>query len=206
MLSRNLWDEHIEIAQDCLEHPFVRGIATGQLERSQFVFFVEQDTFFLEAFARAYSIAAAKAPDWEGFRTFHRLADGVLEELQLHYSYARQWDITLEQISPTAATRRYTDFLLATAWSQDIGLTAVAMTSCMRLYAYLGQQLAREGIREHEYCSWIQTYSSPQFEQLAQQIEALADRYASLTEAVRETYRYAMLCERDFFTAAWEKR
>lgn len=204
MLSKELWQSHQELAQACLRNPFVRGIATGTLERKKFAFYVGQDAFFLEAFARAYSIAAAKAYDWEGFCTFHRLAEGVLEELRLHEGYANQWGVNLREVKPAPATRRYTDFLLATAWGSDVGVTAVAMSPCMRLYAFLGQQLARNGIPDHQYANWILAYSSPEFEELAQLLESLCDRYATATDLVQETYRYALSCEEDFFTAAWE--
>jgi hypothetical protein len=49
----------------------VRGIATGTLPVSRFAYYVGQDRFFLQAFARTYCVAAAKAPDWEGFEVFH---------------------------------------------------------------------------------------------------------------------------------------
>ena len=182
----------------------MRGIATGDLSKERFAFYVGQDAFFLEAFARAYSIAAAKSPNWQEFNVFHRLADGVLEELRLHGDYASQWGINLSEVKPSPATRRYTDFLLATAWGNDVGLTAVAMSPCLRLYAFLGQQLALNGIPEHQYAEWIRTYNSPDFEQLAQQLEDLANRYATATDTVNSTYRYALQCEQDFFTAAWE--
>jgi thiaminase/transcriptional activator TenA len=194
----------MDLARASLEHPFVQGIADGTLPRERFAYFVGQDAFYLEAFARAYSIAAAKAPDWEGFRAFHTLADGALKELRLHQGYAAQWGVDLRAVEPGPATRRYTDFLLATAWGYDVGLTAAAMSPCMRLYAFLGQALTRHGIQDHAYADWIRTYSSQEFEGLAQELERLADRYAGDTPLVRSTYRYAMLCERDFFQAAWE--
>jgi thiaminase/transcriptional activator TenA len=203
-ISKDLWQSNQDLAQACLENPFVQGIATGTLERTKFAYYVGQDAFFLEAFARAYSIAAAKAPDWEGFNAFHTFARGVLEELRLHEAYATEWGIDLRKIEPGTATRRYTDFLLATAWSSDAGLITVAMTPCMRLYAFLGQKLAENGIPEHQYSDWIRTYSQPDFEQLAQQLEVLTDRYTTMTASVKSTYRYAMLCERDFFQAAWD--
>jgi thiaminase (transcriptional activator TenA) len=203
-LSSELWQTNQDLAQACLNHPFVRGIADGTLEREKFAYYVGQDAFFLEAFARAYSIAAAKAPDWEGFNLFHGLAGGVLQELQLHAGYAATWGVNISSVEPGTATRRYIDFLSATAWSQDVGLTAVAMSPCMRLYAYLGQKLATKGILTHQYSDWIRTYNSPEFEQLAQQLEKLSDRYTSNSDTVQKTYRYAMLCERDFFQAAWE--
>jgi thiaminase (transcriptional activator TenA) len=202
-ISRQLWEANEDLAQACLEHPFVQAIADGTLEQPKFIYYVGQDAFFLEAFARAYSIAAAKAPDFAGFTMFYNLAGGVLAELRLHESYAAQWGIDLRSVEPGAATRRYTDFLLLTAWSGDVGLTAAAMSPCMRLYAFLGKQLAGNGIPNHQYADWIRTYSSPDFTPLAETLESLVERYASDTALVRSTYRYAILCERDFFQAAW---
>ena len=202
--SKELWHFNQDLVQTCLEHPFVRGIATGTLDRAKFAYYVGQDAFFLEAFARAYSLAAARATDWEAFNTFHSLAGSVLEELKLHEGYATQWGVDLRHVEPGMATRRYTDFLLATAWGSDASLITVAMTPCMRLYAFLGQQLARNGIPDHQYAEWIRTYSQQEFEQLTQKLESLTDQYTKMTTSVKSTYRYAMLCERDFFQSAWE--
>ena len=202
-LSQYLWQTNEDLAQASLKHPFVQGIYDGTLPTEKFAYYVGQDAFFLEAFARAYSIAAAKAPDWSGFNTFHELAGGVLQELKLHEGYAKDWGVALQEVQPGAATRRYTDFLLATAWSQEVGITAVAMSPCMRLYAYIGKSLAVQGIPTHRYGDWVRTYSSDDFEPLAQQLEAIVDQYSPDTPLVRDTFRYAMLCERDFFEVAW---
>jgi thiaminase (transcriptional activator TenA) len=202
-LSNELWAANQDLAQACLEHPFLQGIGDGTLEQAKFAYYVGQDAFFLEAFARAYSIAAAKAPDWLGFTTFHNLASGVLEELHLHSGYASQWGVNLHSVEPASATRRYTDFLLATAWGGEVGLTAAAMSPCMRLYAFLGEQLAGNGIPHHQYADWIRTYSSADFQPLTKQLESLVDNYATTNPVVYSTYRYAMFCERDFFQAAW---
>jgi thiaminase/transcriptional activator TenA len=202
-LSNKLWTANQDLVQACLEHSFVQGIGDGSLEERKFAYYVGQDAFFLEAFARAYSIAAAKSPDWVGFTIFHALAGGVMEELQLHENYAAKWGVDLHSVQPGAATRRYTDFLLATAWNGDVGLTAAAMSPCMRLYAFLGQQLALNGIPNHGYADWIRTYSSADFSLLAQQLESLVENYATANASTHSTYRYAMFCEQEFFQAAW---
>ncbi|WP_026731609.1 TenA family protein [Fischerella sp. PCC 9605] len=203
-ISTELWEANQDIAQACLLHPFVEGIAYGTLPSEKFAYYVGQDAFFLEAFARAYSIAAAKAPDWQAFTTFHNLADGVLHELRLHEGYAAKWGIDLHSVQPSAATRHYTDFLLATAWGGDVGLIAAAMSPCMRLYAFLGEQLAKGGIPNHQYADWIRTYSSRDFQPLVQQLESLVERFATASTQLHSIYRYAMLCEQDFFQAAWQ--
>jgi thiaminase (transcriptional activator TenA) len=202
-ISQELWLNNFDLVQACLQHPFVQGIGKGTLIREKFAYYVGQDAFFLEAFARAYSIAAAKAPDLAVFTIFHNLAGGVLQELQLHQGYAAKWDVDINLVEPSTATRHYTDFLLATAWGGDVGITAAAMSPCMRLYAFLGQELARNGIPHHDYSDWIQTYSSDDFNDLAEELESLVDRCNTRNDILHSTYRYAMLCERDFFASAY---
>jgi thiaminase/transcriptional activator TenA len=204
-LSQDLWMANQELVQETLRHPFVQGIADGTLPLERFRYYVGQDAFYLDAFARAYSVAAARAPDGEGFRTLHMLVDGALQEAQLHESYAAEWGVDLHSVEPGVTTRRYTDFLLATAWGHETGLTVAAMGPCMRLYAYLGQELARGGIPQHAYTKWLRTYSDPAIQELVDTLDGLIDRYAPPAERAHAVYRYAMLCERDFFQAAWER-
>lgn len=201
-LSQQLWQENQDLAIACLNHPFVQGIAEGSLPKAAFSYYVGQDAFFLEAFARAYSVAAAKAPDWESFQVFHQLAAGVLDELKLHQHYAKAWDVDLAA-TPGAATRRYTDFLLATAWGKDVGTITAAMTPCMKLYAALGKELAQPTIPDHDYSDWIRTYSSGEFDGLVARLADLTNTYSHPGPEIKTTYRYAMDCELAFFEAAW---
>jgi thiaminase/transcriptional activator TenA len=202
-LSLRLWQKNQDLAEACLHHPFVQGICDGTLERRRFAYFVGQDAFFLEAFARAYTLAGVKSPDWDGFCALHRLTKGVLDELRLHGKYAEAWDVDITSVTPTTATRTYTDFVLNTAWSDACGTTVAALSPCMRLYAWLGQSLAATNPADHDYRDWIRTYSDPEIENLAVELEGLTDRYAEDSRKVHDTYRYAMQCELGFFEAAW---
>ncbi len=203
-LSKGLWDGQQELARQCLHHPFVRGILTGDIPEESFRYYVSQDALYLRSFARAYLLAAARCPDWNGFCTFHELAGGALRELELHESYAERWDVAQSELQPAASTRQYTDFLLATAWGTDTGTTAAAMAPCMRLYAYLGRSLMAEAGRlpDHQYAEWIETYADNEFEALASTLEQLVDRYVTDEASARSAYRYAMQCELAFFEAA----
>ncbi|MEM9568216.1 MAG: TenA family protein [Cyanobacteria bacterium P01_E01_bin.34] len=203
-LVQSLWQANQDMAIACLNHPFVKGIGDGSLDREQFAYYVGQDAFFLESFMSAYSITAAKAPDWQGAQQFHSLACGVLDELQLHGNFAREWDVDIASVQPGKSTRQYTDFLLATAWSQPVDVTTAAMLPCMKLYGYLGTELASSPRDRHVYSDWIETYSSDEFVALICQLETLAERYISDIPAVKDAYRYAMQCELDFFRAAWD--
>lgn len=201
-ISNELWQENADRARAALDHGFVRGLAEGTLPLASFRYYVAQDAYFLESFARAYALALAHSPDREGLREFAALVSGVLEELELHAGYAERWGASLERVEPGAATLAYTDFLLSTAALGGVGLTCAAMTPCMRLYASLGRSLAREGYApDNPYAEWIETYADPEFDSLASRLEDLLDRYGKDTPELRRTYRRAMSLELGFFEA-----
>ncbi|MEX1316389.1 MAG: TenA family protein [Synechococcaceae cyanobacterium] len=201
-LAGRLWAGNTGLARDALWHPFVQGLAQGTLPRAAFCGYVAQDAYFLESFARAYALAIAHSPDRESLITFAELLRGALEELQLHAGYAGRWQIDLDTTTPLPATTAYTGFLLDTARSGDPGLICTAMTPCLRLYAWLGQQLrAQVGRPVHAYADWIDTYADPAFEALALRLEQLLDRLARPGSAVEHIYRRAMELELAFFEA-----
>jgi thiaminase/transcriptional activator TenA len=201
-LSRELWRAHRPLADACRESRFVQRLADGTLPRDAFRSYVAQDACFLEAFARAYAMALAHCPDSDGVAAFARLLAGVMDELRLHADYARTLRIDLRRVKPARATTAYTRFLLETARRRNVGTICAAMTPCMRLYAFLGQSLARGPIAAHHpYADWIRTYSSRAFEELARSLERLLDRYARRSAPVRAAYRRAMALELRFFEA-----
>ena len=203
MTARELWKLNRNLADACLAHPFVQGIASGELSRERFQVYVAQDAYFLEAFARAYALALAKCRDRETMVIFKDLLVGVFDELTLHEGYAARWGVSLEP-EPLPSTTTYCDFLLRTASLEPVGHTAAAMAPCMRLYAFLGQQLAPKLNPQSPYREWVKTYASADTEALASRLEALLDRYRGDPEHLAWLYRRAMELELAFFQAAWD--
>ena len=76
----------------------------------------------------------------------------------------------------------------------------------MKLYTYLGAELAENGLPDHQYRDWVATYSSNEFSGLTRKIEDLLNTHAADTQRVRDAYSYAMTCELDFFSAVFEER
>jgi thiaminase/transcriptional activator TenA len=181
----------------------VQALGDGTLKADRFRAFIAQDAFFLRAFLNAYALALARSDDTETIATFCELIGGVQEELKLHQVYAAELGIDLGSVAPNSACRAYTDFLLRTAWHTSLGETVAAMTPCMRLYAYLGGELALQCSQQHPYWRWIEAYSGEEFERLAGRLEAVLDRVAADTREVRDSYRYALQCELDFFSGAF---
>ncbi len=199
-LAPALWKANGDWAQRILAHGFVRGLGDGALPVASFKRYVAQDAYFLEAFARAYAFCLANSTARDDLHGFAELIAGVLEELKLHAGYAERWQVDLTGVTPVGATRAYTDFLLETARRGVLGETIAAMTPCMRLYAFLGQSLARGNVAPRS-AEWVKTYADPGFEGLAARLEELLDRHAVDTPAVRANYRRAMELEYGFFDA-----
>ena len=199
-LARRLWDVNADWAARIRAHDFVQGLGNGSLPVDSFRRYVAQDAWFLEAFARAYAFCLANGKSRDDLYAFSELISGVVEELKLHRSYTERLQIDLSGVTPILATKVYVDFLLNTARRGQLGETIAAMTPCLRLYAWLGQSLARTAVAP-AYADWVKTYSDPGFEALAARLEALLDRHASNTPAVRNNYRRAMELEHGFFAA-----
>ena len=198
-LAADLFHENEGLAEACLEHPFVAGLADGTLDPERFRAYVAQDAFFLRAFARAYAVAAARAPAMDAFESLVELIHGALAELKLHAGYAASLDIDLAAVTPLPETLAYTEFLQATAWHAGLPETIAAMAPCMRLYAWLGTALARDGIPDHRYADWIRTYASAEFGALADRIDAALDAHAPDSPSVRAAFAKAMRLELAFF-------
>jgi thiaminase/transcriptional activator TenA len=199
-LSAQLWSDNADVAADVLAHPFVRGIGDGSLPRTLFAGYLAQDAFFLESFARAYALALARSRDTATLLALADLLAGVRQELGLHASYAGSWGIDMADVEPLPATLAYTEFLLATASTQDLGVIYAAMTPCMRLYAWLGASL--DAGTAGQYAQWVQTYADPGFDEIACSLERLLDEAGDIP-GVRDAYRRAMRLELGFFQAAF---
>ncbi len=205
MLHETLWQQNMHLAEACLDHPFMRGLADGTLDPEVFRRYIAQDAFFLNAFARAYALVAARSEDEKTLNAFCGLLNGVLQELQLHAGYAKELKIELTGVQPYPQVKAYTDFLLAIAWGRGMGETIAAMAPCMRLYAYLGTALAKTVTEDNPYQEWITTYSGPDFHALVTQLDSLLDSMVEDSPAVRDAYAYAMACELNFFSAMLEQ-
>src|SRR5438046_10564188 len=114
-----LWRGIEPIYAAILRHPFLRGLTDGSLPRESFQFYAVQDALYLRDFARALSLAAARAPADEWIIMFNEHAAGALRvERALHASFFAEWGLTPDAVAatPLAPTNlAYTSYLLAVA-------------------------------------------------------------------------------------------
>jgi thiaminase/transcriptional activator TenA len=203
VFARALFAENMDIVQSCLKHPFVVGIASGALPRYKFVYYMSQDAFYLTAYVRAFALGIAKSPDERAMRMFKSQVDATFEELKLHISYSLEWGFPLDAV-PAKATLNYTDFLGRAAAFDDISCIAAATLPCSILYGYLGTELSKEFDPATPYRSWIDVYSSAEFQAGTKVLESLINEYKVDENKIRRHYRRAMELEYDFFDAAYK--
>lgn len=166
------------------DHPFVRGIATGAVDRAQFEYWVRQDYVYLIEYARLFAIAVSRAPGLDTMTRFAELTRLTLAtEMSLHRSYAARFGISEEQLeaevkSPT--TQAYTDFLLRNATLGSFGELVAALLPCMWGFSELGLAMKAEGIPDEPLCAeWVEMYASPEFAELAEWCRGLLDSLAA---------------------------
>src|SRR5262245_21827173 len=116
-----LWNAIDPIYAAILRHPFVTGLTDGSLARESFEFYAVQDALYLREFARANSIAAARAPRDEWIIMFNEHAAGALKvERALHEGFFQEFGLNPEAVAatPLAPTNQaYTSYLLAVAYA-----------------------------------------------------------------------------------------
>ena len=202
LITQKLWERNYNLASLSLNTKFVQGIKNGDLPKTKFQEYLAQDYFFLESFARAYGLAVSKSRNKKNIKTLSVLLSGVSEELILHETYAKEWDIDLSNNYIKEATKNYTDFLDDTAKRLSTIEIMFAMTPCMRLYSWIGKSLYKEDF-DIKYKEWIITYSDESFENLANSLENLIETNKEKYDInqAKYLYRRAMELELDFFNA-----
>src|SRR5262249_38110620 len=119
-----LWKSIEPIYAAILRHPFLRGLTDGSLPRESFKFYAVQDALYLREFARALSLAGARAPQDDWIIMFNEHAAGALKvERELHASFFRDFGLSPEAVAstPLAPTNlAYTSYLLAVAYGSPV--------------------------------------------------------------------------------------
>ena len=193
-----------------LDHPFVRGIAAGDLDPNRFEHWVRQDYLFLVEYCRLFGLAAARAPDLPTLVAFADLLQSTARtEMDLHRRLAAELgipaaELEAEEMAPT--TRAYTDFLVRTAATGEFAELCAALLPCMWAYSEIGASLGnRPRSADPRLASWIDSYASEEFAALADWCRDLVDRLAAeATGPVRERMEAAFVTSSRYELAFWE--
>jgi thiaminase/transcriptional activator TenA len=126
-------------------HPLLRELAAGTLPLEKFRFFLEQDNFFLEDYARCLAMGAAKSRN----------------EIELRY-FTTDLNALLEEELPSNRDLLATSYLQAVALRGGPLEVMAALLPCAWSYIEIAERLRRETTSEHPvYAGWIAYFSLP---------------------------------------------
>jgi len=196
-----LWRSIEPIYAAILRHPFLCGLTDGSLPRESFKFYAVQDALYLREFARALSLAGARAPHDDWIIMFNEHAAGALKvERSLHESFFQDFGLSAEAVAatPLAPTNlAYTSYLLAVAYGSPFHEAMAALLPCYWIYWEVGKELERAGSADPLYKRWIGTYASEEFGAVVRAVLAATDQVAA---GLRSSDRDAM--RRHFVTTS----
>jgi len=206
-----LWAETEPVYAAILDHPFIKGLTTGELGVDNFVHFLSQDTHYLQDYVRALLTLAAKAPDFEVAKmlTTHAAAAATAEtglHAELMTSLGRDpAELLAFDVRPT--TRAYAAYLLATVFSGSFADGLAAIVPCFWIYAEVGKHLTQAGSPNPVYQRWIDSYSSDDYQREVLLALDLTDRIGldlgpEAEAAARQHFRTAARYEWMFWDAA----
>ncbi|MVA74800.1 thiaminase II [Auraticoccus sp. F435] len=174
-----MWQRAEPTYQRILQHPFLLGLAEGTLPRESFGYFVVQDSHYLRAYSRCLSLLSARALPEEPVRMFAlHAANAVDVERELHASLLPELGIDpadLDRIGAGPTTTAYTSYLTAVCATGSWAEGVAAVLPCYWVYREVGRTLLERSSPDPLYARWIETYGSPEFDAVVDQVVAVAD-------------------------------
>jgi len=208
-----LWRAIVPVYDAILAHPLLTGLTDGSLSREQFQHYIVQDAIYLRDFARALSIAAARAPGIAALTMFAGHAmDTMGAEGALHDALLTTFGLTrteVEQTPPTPTTLAYTSYLLRMAFSGDYAQVLGTLLPCYWIYQEVGLALLAKGSPNPLYRQWIETYGGEEYAAIVDAVLNEMDRVGEgLTDAqkaaVQECFVTASRLEWMFWDMGWQ--
>lgn len=165
------WDAYVHA-------PFVRRLADGTLPRAAFLTYLAQDYLFLIHFARAWSLAVAKAGSLAEMRACSATVHALLEtETRLHVGLCAAAGISESDLAATVEAPQnlaYTRYVLEAGYSGDFLDLLAALAPCVLGYGEIGARLAAAP-HDPAYADWIATYGGADYQALCHDTAALID-------------------------------
>ncbi|MDE1172644.1 MAG: thiaminase II [Parvibaculaceae bacterium] len=157
-----------------VSHPFVQGLARGDLPGAAFRHYLEQDYLFLIQFARAYALAAYKSEALDDMRQAGSSMMSIIDhEMQLHVDYCKDWGLTeagMAALPEAMETVAYTRYVIDVGMRGDRLDLEVALAPCIVGYAEIAARLmAKPSTRldGNPYRAWLDNYACASYEALA---------------------------------------
>ena len=199
------WDDYIQ-------HDFVKQLTAGTLAPDSFRHYLVQDYLYLIHYTRVMALSVYKSDTLAQMRVGQAGINAMLDmEIAMYLDFCRQWNIPLEQVEnapESAVTIAYSRYILDAAMSGSLAELYAAIAPCLMGYGEIGRRIKDEGfIADNPYQSWIDVFSSDEFQVITAQNEAqintlLADARPAQADKFQRLFNTAARMEVNFWQQA----
>ncbi|KRW91749.1 TenA family transcriptional regulator [Alicyclobacillus tengchongensis] len=213
--STELYEASRPIFAATLAHPFLQGIAQGELPRDAIVRYVQQDELYLNTYCRVYAKALACADTDEHMRDFYDRVGLLLEgEHEAHDNLLQVAAVRPDQRGTSAeklpTLHHYESHLLAVAATSDFGAIIAAILPCHWLYVDLAHNIVNkvQPGPDHPFSTWLSFYASDDMKASLDRLLNMLDRGAAIANEeakafMRTAYMTSCYLEYRFFDMAY---
>lgn len=207
---RELWEKY-------LEHPFVKEIGEGTLDKEKFKNYLVQDYLYLKEYAKVFAMGLVKAESLSDMNLYYGSIKGILEdETEVHTNYLKYFGIDQDKVFDNRkemTTESYTSYMLGIGLKGDLKKIAMTILPCAWSYQFIGRSLYekhKDTLDNNFYKPWIEEYSSVEFEEGSEvwknHINDLCkDISEKEAENLRDIFMKSSLYEMDFWDMAYGK-
>lgn len=204
--SDRLREQSDNIFKAVFDHPFIRGIAQGEVKKEALIHYVKQDYEYLNAMIQVRGLGIAKCDNREDMAVFNEGISFILNsEIHPHNNFCDVAGVQYEDLQgyPLAPTaHHYKQHMLAVAYEGTLAELIAASLPCPWIYLEVGQHII-ENVRpdeKHPFYDWIMFYGSqemPRMQALKEKMDTLAEQ-TSKAEQDRITQHFLQSCQLEY--------
>ena len=205
-----IWDDY-------LNHPFLKEMGQGTLDREKFKSYLIQDYLYLKEYAKVYSMALIKSESIKQMKFCQESINGILEdESANHIWYLKNFGENIEELEKykiKEANENYTSYMKSISLSGNLKEIMVSALPCAWSYYYIGKKLKeiyKDNMEGNFFESWIECYSSEEYAFVANKnidfVNELCKNIDEIEkEKLKEIFIKASIHEMRFWDMAYEE-
>ena len=160
------WSEYIN-------HKFLSDLVNNKLPDKNFKKYLIQDYIFLQQFLKILALSIYKSKTFKEMNRSVNFIKGIDHEIKLHINYCKKWQIplkSLNSIKVEKANSDYTNHVLNVGKNGNNLDIFSGLSPCIIGYGEIGFRLSKiKNWKKSKYSSWIKTYSSKEYQQIAKE-------------------------------------
>ncbi|WP_227935424.1 thiaminase II [Alkalihalobacillus deserti] len=204
--SEQLRKEANHIFEACFNHPFIKGVAEGKVEKEQLIHYVKQDYEYLNAMIQTKALGMAKCTNREDMEMFNTSIGFILNsEIHPHRNFCEVAGVEYEDLQgyPLAPTaQHYISHMLNVAQAGTLGEIIAVSLPCPWIYLYIGERIMKEYKPEpnHPFYEWISFYGAqeePRMNAYLTKLDELAEQ-APEEEKRRMKEHFVLSCQLEY--------